>query len=90
MLIYSQLAFQERRQRFGITVENESFLPAVIPIGLPDWLRSYVAINQLSPALAKSEKAVSEMLIAPVLSAVKENNLDPISLCFGEALTLPG
>ncbi len=90
MLIYSQLTFQELRQRVGITVENEAFLPAVAPVDLPDWLRSYLAINQLSPALAKSEKAVSEMLIAPVLSAVKENNLNTISLFSGEALTLPG
>lgn len=90
MLIYSQITFQELRQRFGITVENESFLPPVAPVALPDWLRAYLAINQLSPALAKSEKAVSEMLIAPVLSAVKENNLDKIALFSGEALTLPG
>ncbi|QJD77787.1 hypothetical protein [Spirosoma rhododendri] len=90
MLIYSQITFQELRHRFGITVENESFLPPVTPVALPDWLRAYLAINQLSPALAKSEKAVSEMLIAPVLSAVKENNLDKIALFSGEALTLPG
>lgn len=47
-------------------------------------------INQLSPAIAKSEKSVSEMLIAPVLSAVKEDNTDKIALFSGESLTMPG
>ena len=36
--------------------------------------------------MAKSEKAVSEMLIAPVLSVVKENNADKIALFSGESL----
>lgn len=40
--------------------------------------------------MAKSEKAVSEMLIAPVLSVVKENNADKIALFSGESLTMPG
>ncbi|MBO0931095.1 hypothetical protein [Fibrella aquatilis] len=90
MLLYGQLTFQELRDRFGIVVENEAFLPAITPLVLPDWLRHYLTINQLSPAMAKSEKAVSEMLIAPVLSAVKENNADKIALFSGDSLTMPG
>ena len=90
MLVYSQITFQELRDRFGVVVENEAFLPATTPLSLPDWLRHYLTINQLSPAMAKSEKAVSEMLIAPVLSAVKENNADKIALFSGESLTMPG
>lgn len=90
MLVYSQITFQDLRDRFGIQVETESFLPDVSPLALPDWLIKYLTINHLSPALAKSEKAVSEMLIAPVLSAVKENNADTVALFSGEPLTLPG
>jgi hypothetical protein len=90
MLVYSQATFQDLRDRFGVTVESEAFLPAVSPYPLPEWLRHYLTINQLSPALAKSEKAVSEMLIAPILSAVKERNADRIALFSGEALTMPG
>ncbi len=90
MLIYSPVTFQDLRDRFGLQVETESFLPDVTPLALPDWLARYLAIHQLSPALAKSEKAVSEMLIAPVLSAVKENNADVVALFSGEPLTLPG
>ncbi|TAE20744.1 MAG: hypothetical protein EAZ91_26110 [Cytophagales bacterium] len=87
MLIFSQLTFQTLRDTFGIQVENERFLPDVEPLALPDWLTKYLAVNRLSPALAKSEKAVSEMLIAPMLSAIKEYNADKISLFSGEALT---
>ena len=90
MLVYSQITFQELRDRFGIVVENEAFLPVITPLILPDWLRHYLTINQSSPAMAKSEKAVSEMLIAPVLSAVKENTADKIALFSGESLTMPG
>lgn len=90
MLVYSQTTFQDLRDRFGLKVETESFLPAVTPLTLPDWLSQYLAVNQLSPALAKSEKAVSEMLIAPVLSAVKAYNADTIALFSGEPLTMPG
>ncbi len=84
------ITFQDLRDRFGVQVETEAFLPIIKPLTLPNWLNSYLAVNQLSPALAKSEKAVSEMLIAPVLSAVKENNADKISLFSGEPLTMPG
>lgn len=91
MLVYSQVTFHDLRDRFGIHVETEAFLPNVVePLSLPQWLVGYLAVNRLSPALAKSEKAVSEMLIAPVLSAVKEYNADKISLFSGESLTMPG
>ena len=90
MLVYSQVTFPDLRDRFGIQVETESFLPKITPLPLPDWLSKYLAVNKLSPALAKSEKAVSEMLIAPVLSAVKEYNADKISLFSGEPLTMTG
>ena len=90
MLVYSQVTFADLRDRFGIQVETESFLPDIVPLALPDWLNQYLGVNQLSPAMAKSEKAVSEMLIAPVLSAVKAYNADKISLFSGEPLTMTG
>ena len=68
-------------------MEIEAFLPEITDVEVPDWLRTYLNINQLSPALAKSEKAVSEMLITPILSAIKNNNLGQISLFSGEPMT---
>ena len=90
MLIYSQVTFQDLRDRFGLSIETEQFIPNVSPIRLPGWLSEYLSVNQLSPALGRSEKAVSEMLIAPVLSAVKAANADKIALFSGESLTMPG
>lgn len=90
MLVYSQVTFQDLRDRFGLSVEADRFIPTVALMVLPDWLSQYLAVNQLSPALAKSEKAVPEMLIAPVLSAVKAANVDKIALFSGEPLTMPG
>ena len=87
MYTYSQISIQELRDAFGIILETEAFLPEITNIEVPDWLRTYLNINQLSPALAKSEKAVSEMLITPILSAIKNNNLGQISLFSGEPMT---
>ena len=84
MFTYSQISIQDLRDKFGIIIETEPFLPIVTQIAVPDWLQTYLNINQLSPALAKSEKAVSEMLITPILSAIKDRNQGRISLFSGE------
>lgn len=95
MLVYSHtecrtITFQDLRDRFGIQVETEPFLPQITPLALLSWLIKCLSVNKLSPSLAKYEKAVSEMLIAPMLSAVKEYNADKISLFSGEPLTMTG
>jgi len=87
MLPYSQATLQQLRQDFGIRVETRSFLPPLIPLALPGWLNEYLAVNELTPAFTRSEKAISELLIAPVLTAVKQYHADKISLFSGEALT---
>lgn len=87
MLSYSQVSIQDLRDKLGINISNEAFLPEVSPAAIPQWLETYLSINRLSPAIAKSEKAVSEMLIAPVLSAVKEQNPNQIALFSGEPLS---
>jgi hypothetical protein len=84
MYTYSQISIQELREVFGIILETEPFLPFIEPIEVPEWLKIYLNINQLSPALAKSEKAVSEMLITPILSAIKARNQGQVALFSGE------
>jgi hypothetical protein len=86
MLTFSQVTIQDLIEKFGIIVENESFIPTLEASVIPEWLVTYLNINKPSPALAKSEKAVSEMLVAPILSAVKANNADKIALFSGEPL----
>ena len=45
MLLYSQITFQELRDRFGIVVENEAFLPVTTPLTLPEWPHYYLTTN---------------------------------------------
>ncbi|WP_375416482.1 hypothetical protein [uncultured Hymenobacter sp.] len=87
MLTYSQVTFKTLREHFGIRVETIPFLPPIVPRALPDWLVRYLAINPLTPTISKSEKAVSEVLIAPVLSAVKEHYAGQIGVFSGEPLS---
>ena len=84
MLTFSQITIQDLRDKLGIILETETFLPAIEPSIIPDWLHTYLEINRLSPALAKSEKAVSEMLITPILSAIKDQNKGRVALFSGE------
>lgn len=84
MLTYSQISIQDLRDKLGITLETEAFLPEVEASIVPDWLHTYLEINRLSPAIAKSEKAVSEMLITPILSAIKDQNKEKVALFSGE------
>ena len=87
MLTYSQVTIQDLRDKFEIILETDAFLPEIEPSVIPDWLTTYLNINRLSPAFAKSEKAISEMLISPILSVVKANNATTISLFSGEPLS---
>ena len=85
MLTYSQMTFRTRRENFGVCVETVPFLPAIVP--RPEWLVRYLAINPLTPTISKTEKAVSEVLVAPLLSAVKEQYASQISVFSGEPLS---
>lgn len=84
---YSQVTFEYLQEELRLIVVQQAFLPAEVPrVTLPDWLLGYLRVNQAAPAVTKSEKAMSEMVIAPVLSVVKEANADKIALFSGEPL----
>lgn len=87
MLTYSQVTFKDLQERFGIRTDNQAFLPVVEPLPLPDWLKQYFAINPLVAAVTKSEKAISELIIAPLLSAVKAQQQGQIGIFSGEPLS---
>ncbi len=90
MLTYSQVTFQDLRDHFGVQVETGSFLPAIQPIALPTWLVEYLGVNELTPAITRSEKAISETVIAPVLAAVKQYYRGQIGVFSGEPLSGAG
>lgn len=88
MLTYSQVDFQDLRELFSVEVRSASFLPQPItPLPLPGWLREYLGISPLTPAISKSKKAVSEAVIYPLLSAVKAHHAGRIGLFSGEPLS---
>lgn len=91
MLTYSQLDFQDLREHFGVEVSNAPFLP--VPLALlepPAWLRAFMAVNPLTPTIAKSEKAVSEAIIYPMLAAVRGHYEGQVGLYSGEPLSAAG
>ena len=90
MLTYSQVTFKDLTDHFGVSIESRSFLPAIAPLPLPDWLRQYFNVNPLAPAVTKSEKAISELIIAPILSAVKAFYDGQLGIFSGEPLSAAG
>ncbi|GAB3637746.1 hypothetical protein GCM10027422_33360 [Hymenobacter arcticus] len=90
MLTYSQVTFKDLKDNFGVSIESKPFLPAIAPLPLPEWLRQYFSVNPLAPAVTKSEKAISELIIAPVLSAVKAHYNGQLGVFSGEPLNAAG
>jgi len=87
VLTYSQVTFRDLHDRFGLRTDNQAFLPTIKPLPLPNWLTEYFAINPLVASVTKSEKAISENIIAPLLSAVKAYQQGQIGIFSGEPLS---
>lgn len=91
MLTYSQLDFQDLLDHFGVEVRNQPFLPVPVqPLALPNWLRLFLLDNPLTPTVTKSEKAVSEVIIYPVLSALRTHFGGKLGIFSGEPLSAAG
>lgn len=90
MLTFSQVTFKVLKEQFGSRAESVPFLPNITPLPLPGWLQQYLAINPLVPTVTKSEKAISEVVIAPILVAVKEYCNGQIGIFSGEPLSGAG
>ncbi len=87
MLSYSQVTFEILRDELKIKLRQQAFLPENLPdYALPGWLTTYRDIASASATVGKSEKAISEALIAPVLYALWQANADKISVFSGEPL----
>ncbi len=86
MKSFSQVTMSELSTEFGITIEGKSFLPNIEPIETPSWLAHIIEKNTQKLATMRSEKSISEALIAPVLMAVQELFEDKITIFSGEPL----
>ncbi|MCU0340938.1 MAG: hypothetical protein MUE30_13725 [Spirosomaceae bacterium] len=83
---FSQVTFELLRKEFQIKTIEDSFLPAITPVAAPDWLRHLLQLSDPTKTFLKSEKAISEAVIAPILFAVRERFHDKIGLFSGEPL----
>ena len=86
MKSFSQVTQTELEKEFGINVVGGRFLPQIEHWSVPSWLAHTLAYRRKSFATMRSEKAISESLIAPVLMAVEEKYRDKITIFSGEPL----
>jgi hypothetical protein len=83
-MAYNAFTLSEVRERFGLALrEADDLFAEVAPVTITPWLRE--AMDQFAPiALALStEKARSEMIIAPILLEIRRKFSEDISLFSG-------
>lgn len=84
-MAYTNFTFSDLEEQFGIKQSIKPiFSPNIAPVEASDWLLQTLAIAKKMPL--RSEKAKSELLIAPVVTAVKLKNEDTIQVFSGEFL----
>jgi hypothetical protein len=82
---YRLTTFSDLEEEYGIQQSTQAIFAADIPpVAASDWLLQTLAIARRMPL--RSEKAKSELLIAPIVTAVKLNNEDTIQVFSGEVL----
>ncbi len=86
MKAFSQITQTELENEFGISIVGGRFLPEVEPWIIPSWLEHTLAYRRNSFATMRTEKSISEALIAPILMAVEERYRDKITIFSGEPL----
>ena len=86
MRSFSQVTRIELQKEFGLSIDQGKFLPSVEPLPVPSWLVTVLSFRKESLATMRTEKSISEALIAPVLMAVEDKFRDKISIFSGEPL----
>jgi hypothetical protein len=86
MKLFSQVTRTDLRNDFGVSIVGGSFLPKIEESIVPSWLTHVIENRRFSLATMRTEKAISEALIAPILMAVEEKYRDSITVFSGEPL----
>ena len=82
---YSKFTLSQLEARYGVSFVRGAFLAGVSPLPVPDWLKTYLELSSDIPSALKSEKAISEQTIAPVMLAVRDRVVTSIKLALDEA-----
>ena len=82
----NQLIIKDLETIFGVNIVKGSFIPSIEAVLVPSWLQHIIETRRASLATMRSEKSISEALIAPILMAVEDNHKDKITLFSGEPL----
>jgi hypothetical protein len=80
-MAYGDFTLDLALSRLSLTQTTEPLFPTAAAVAVPTWLTQYLARN--TPVALSNEKARSESLIAPVLSAVRETSGDRIAVFSG-------
>ena len=86
MKLFDQITRIDLLNEFGISIVSKDFLPSTELIPVPSWLEHIIESRRKNLATLRSEKALSEGFIAPILMAVQETYRDKISVFSGEPL----
>ena len=86
MKSFSQVTRIELQKEFGLSIDRGKFLPSIEPLPIPLWLLTVLNFRKKSLATMRTDKSISEALIAPILMSVQEMYRDKISVFSGEPL----
>jgi hypothetical protein len=85
-MAYKDFTFQKLEKDFGIKQSRRVlFNGGIKPVKASDWLLQ--TLNLAAQMPLKSEKAKSELIIAPILTEIRQLNKDRIEMFSGEVLT---
>lgn len=83
-MAYSDFNLRSVQKAFGLEIEErESLFADLAPIAVPEGLKSFLAKWTPVAVSTNTEKARSEMIIAPILMAVTELSPNPLGLFSG-------
>ena len=86
MKLFDQITRVDLEKEYGVSIIVNSFLPLVESVPVPSWLEHIVESRRRNLATLRTDKALSEGFIAPILMAVQETYRDKISVFSGEPL----
>lgn len=81
---YKQFTLLRLKEQFGLAAYYKPLFTHVAPLPYSNWLKDTLAMSRKNPI--KSEKAKSEMIVAPVLLELKQQNDDFFTIYSGDTL----